>query len=79
MDDSTPSRIVKVLKSITQQSLPADPEESLFEGGLLDSFVLPDLISALEAEFGIQVPDSDLSPRKFDSVSRIEAYLNSRK
>jgi acyl carrier protein len=44
----------------------------------LDSFGLPDLISALEKEYGIQVPDSDLNPRKFDTIERIEEYLDSR-
>jgi len=47
----------------------------LFEIGLLDSFALPDLVSALELEFSIKVPDRDLNPRKFDSVSRMETYL----
>ncbi len=54
------------------------PEESLFESGILDSFALPDLVSALEQEFSIQIPDSDLNPRKFDSIERIEEYLESR-
>ena len=49
--------------------------ESLFESGLLDSFALPDLVSAIEEEFSIKVPDRDLNPRKFDSIARIETYL----
>lgn len=68
-------RLVGILTKVTNQPLPGD-EESLFESGLLDSFALPDLVSALEAEFSIQVPDRDLNPRKFDSIARIEAYLN---
>ena len=75
MADSTRSRILKVLKTVTQKPLPEDADESLFEGGLLDSFTLPDLVSGLEAEFGIQVPDADLTPRKFDSIARMESYL----
>ncbi len=53
-------------------------DESLFESGLLDSFSLPDLISGLEQEFNVKIPDSDLSPRRFDTIARIEAYLDSR-
>ncbi len=67
-------RLVGVLQKITKQPLPGD-EESLFESGLLDSFALPDLVSALEDEFSMKVPDRDLNPRKFDSIARIEAYL----
>ena len=43
-----------------------------------DSFALTDLIAALEQEFSIKVPDSDLNPRKFDNLARIEAYVSSR-
>lgn len=53
-------------------------DESLFESGLLDSFALADLVTAIETEFGVKIPDSDLLPRKFDSIERIESYLDSR-
>jgi acyl carrier protein len=76
MPDATRrQRLLGVLKTITSQPLPTDDEESLFESGLLDSFALPDLVSAIEQEFSIKVPDRDLNPRKFDSIARIEAYL----
>jgi len=35
-------------------------------------------LSALEKAFSIKIPDSDLNPRKFDSISRIESYIESR-
>jgi acyl carrier protein len=76
MPDATRrERLLRVLKSVTSNPLPADDEESLFESGLLDSFALPDLVSAIEQEFSIKVPDRDLNPRKFDSIARMEAYL----
>ena len=76
MADSTRrQRLLGILKTITEKSIPDDDGESLFESGLLDSFALPDLVSALEAEFTIKVPDRDLNPRKFDSIARIETYL----
>jgi acyl carrier protein len=68
-------RLRNILKTVTAQPLPADDGESLFESGLLDSFALPDLVSAIEQEFSIKVPDRDLNPRKFDSIARMEAYL----
>lgn len=72
------SKVTEIIKSVTKkETLPA-ADESLFESGLLDSFALPDLVSALEQEFSIQIPDSDLNPRKFDSIERIEEYLDSR-
>jgi len=73
------TKIIEILKTVTkQESVPA-ADESLFDSGLLDSFALPDLVGALEQEFSIQIPDSDLNPRKFDSIERIEEYLDSRK
>jgi len=76
MPDATRrERLLSVLQKVTTAQIPADDGESLFESGLLDSFALPDLVSAIEEEFSIKVPDRDLNPRKFDSIARIETYL----
>jgi acyl carrier protein len=72
----TQERIRAVVEKVAQKPLPADPEESLFESGVLDSFALPDMIGELEKEFHLKVPDADLTPRKFDSVARIADYLS---
>jgi acyl carrier protein len=71
-------RIVDVVRRVAGKPVEFGPDESLFESGLLDSFTLPDLVTALESEFSLRIPDSDLNPRKFDSVERIQAYLASR-
>jgi acyl carrier protein len=73
---TTQERILNVVRTVAQKPVPDDPEESLFESGVLDSFALPDMVTALEKEFGIKVPDSDLNPRKFDSVARIQSYID---
>lgn len=52
-----------------------EADESLFDSGVLDSFGLQDMVSELEKVFGLKIPDSDLTPRKFESIERIEAYL----
>jgi acyl carrier protein len=74
----TKTRVTTVLQSVTEKKVSGDEDESLFESGLLDSFALPDLVSGLEKEFGITIPDSDLNPRKFESVARITDYIESR-
>jgi acyl carrier protein len=74
----TQTKIVEIIKQVAGKPIDPAPDESLFESGVLDSFTLADLVSALEEEFSLKIPDSDLSPRKFDSVARIEAYLQSR-
>jgi acyl carrier protein len=72
---TTQERILAVIQKVADKPIPADPEESLFESGVLDSFALPDMVGALEEEFGLKVPDADLNPRKFDSVARIADYI----
>jgi acyl carrier protein len=72
------NKIVEILRQVAGQPIDPSPDESLFESGLLDSFSLTDLVSALEREFAIRIPDSDLTPRKFDTVARIDAYVVSR-
>ena len=72
------AQIAEIIRTISKKSTAPDPDESLFDSGLLDSFALPDVLSALEKTFSIKIPDSDLNPRKFDSISRIESYIESR-
>lgn len=72
-------KIVSALRAVTKNdAIPAE-DESLFDSGYLDSFALPDLVTELEKQFGIRIPDSDLNPRKFESVARIESYIESRR
>jgi acyl carrier protein len=72
-------RIIAVVKGVSKKTAVPGTEESLFDSGFLDSFDLPDMVSALEQEFQIKIPDSDLNPRKFESIARIESYVESRK
>ena len=71
-------RIRSVVRSVAQAEIDPPADQPLFSSGVLDSFALPDLVSALEQEFGISIPDADLVPQKFASISHIEAYLSSR-
>jgi acyl carrier protein len=68
-----------IVRNVSKKAVLPDAEESLFDSGFLDSFALPDMVSELEREFKIKIPDSDLNPRKFESIARIEAYLESKK
>ena len=77
MNDQT--KIVALLRQVAGKPIDPSPEDSLFESGLLDSFSLTDLVGELEREFTIRIPDSDLTPRKFDTVARIEAYVASKR
>ena len=78
MPDQLQSRIAGIIHRVSKQPVNVGPDESLFDSGLLDSFALPEVVTALEQEFGIKVPDSDLTPRKFESIASIERYIESR-
>ena len=78
MPDQLQSRIAGIIHQVSKQPVNVGPDESLFDSGLLDSFALPEVVTALEQEFGIKVPDSDLTPRKFESIASIERYIESR-
>jgi acyl carrier protein len=69
------ARILKVLRDVTGKDINPGADEPLFSSGLLDSFALTDFVSGLEEEFGVTVPDSDLSARRFDTMSKVESYL----
>jgi acyl carrier protein len=72
------SKLIEILSQVAQKDVNPSDDESLFDSGTLDSFALPDLVSALESEFGISIPDSDMNPRKFETVARIGEYLDAR-
>jgi acyl carrier protein len=71
-------RILAIVRKVSEKNTVPEPDESLFDTGFLDSFALPDMVSELEREFGIKIPDSDLNPRKFESIQRIQNYIESR-
>ncbi len=72
-------RILKIIQQAAKKPVHPGTDESLFDSGVLDSFALPDMVGALEQEFAISVPDSDLTPRKVESIERIAAYIESRR
>ncbi len=73
MDKRT--QILDIIRRVAGKEPPESADESLFDSGVLDSFGLQDLVTELEHIFDVKIPDGDLTPRKFESVERIEAYL----
>jgi len=69
------SKIIDIISRVTGNAVEIDADESLFDSGILDSFALTDVIAAIEKEFSIKVPDTDLNPRKFNSIAKIVSYV----
>ena len=55
-----------------------DRNESLLDAGVIDSTGVMELIGFLETRFEIEIPDDDLLPENFYSVSSILDYLERR-
>jgi acyl carrier protein len=71
--------IRKTLEPLAQAPMPDDPDASLFDLGVIDSFGLMDAVARLEEALGVKVPDSDLNPRRFETLAKIERYFAARK
>ena len=55
-----------------------DENESLIEGGIIDSLGLIDLVGYIENTYGIIVGEDDLVPENFDSLAAIQTYISNR-
>ncbi|HZS48047.1 MAG TPA: acyl carrier protein [Blastocatellia bacterium] len=73
LPESVMSFLSKAAKD-NRTSLP-DANSSLFLAGVLDSFSLVDFVSVIENECGIKVSDSDLRPENFDTINKVETYI----
>ena len=71
-------KISEILARVSGKDETPGPDESLFESGYIDSFALTDVVAELEKEFGITIPDSDLNPRRFETITLIENYVQSK-
>jgi acyl carrier protein len=50
---------------------PLQDDEPLITGGLLDSFALAQIGVFVEHEFGVYIPDSDLTAEAMDSLGQM--------
>lgn len=54
-------------------------DQSLLAAGLIDLTGILELVSFLEAEFGIVVQDEEIVPENLDSVGQIAAYVGGKR
>jgi acyl carrier protein len=56
---------------------PAD-DDSLVEGGVIDSTGVLELIEFLESNFGIEVSDTETLPQNLDTISNLTRFVQSK-
>jgi acyl carrier protein len=69
-------RRVAALIADVVQFTPGDVDEDLLETGMLDSFALIELLTAIENEFELQLPLEDLDLEVLRSVRSIASYVD---
>lgn len=81
MPTSAEDRIAAFVSSLAlgEQGTPIAPDASLLDSGLIDSTGIIEVVSFLEAEYGIEVADEDIVPENFETVRRIAAYIATRR
>ena len=67
-------KIVSILRELRPEFDFNEPLDFI-EEGMLDSFDVINLVTALDSEFGISIDGTDVLPDNFSSVENIEALL----
>lgn len=68
------SKVLSILSEVRPEHDFATSTD-FFEDGLLDSFDLVTLVSALDSTYGISIDGMDIVPTNFSNVGAIEALL----
>jgi acyl carrier protein len=63
----------------SRNGYPYPNDASFLENGIIDSMNVLELVMFVEENFNFKVDDSEIVPDNFDSVSKLAAYIMSRK
>lgn len=81
MNEANGSAIKQKLNSYIKAEIIKNPEyslrddEPLISGGLIDSFSIAHIAVFIETEFGVRIPDTDLTIDTMDSIDRMYARI----
>ena len=71
-------QIIEILKEIRPE-FEFEGVENFFDEGMLDSFDLMTLVSALDERFSIKIDGTDILPENFANVESIETLVQRSK
>ncbi len=63
---------------LSDQDFPCDDDASFLDQGIIDSLGFMELVAFVEKECGIQIRPQDLVPENFDSVNKLNRYIDSK-
>lgn len=67
-------KLMKILWEINPD-IDFETEDSLIDGGMLDSFDIVTLVAEIDDAFGIEIPAEALIPENFNSAKAIFALI----
>jgi acyl carrier protein len=70
--------VVEILKEIRPE-FDFAPVDDFIAQGMLDSFDMVTLVSALDKNYGISILGTDIVPENFQNLQTIEALVNKQK
>lgn len=79
-----PAAVRESLRAFITRTLVRDPAyplrdgETLITGGLMDSFALAEVAVFVEREWGVYIPDPDLTVERMDTLDQIVARVLAR-
>jgi acyl carrier protein len=69
------AKIIKILTDIRSE-FDFNEDMNFFENGMLDSFDIVTLVTALDEEYKISIDGTDIIPDNFSTVNSIEKLLS---
>lgn len=69
-------KIIEILNDIDEDIVSSE-SNNLVEEGIVDSFTIVEILSDIEAQFGIKIPDDQVLPENFASVEKIVQLVES--
>lgn len=67
-------KLMRILSELSSD-IDFETEDSLIDGGLLDSFDIVTLVAEIDDAFGIEIPAEALIPENFNSAKAIFALI----
>ena len=71
--------LLKLLRSTLNLNHPLEPSTPLISSGLIDSFKVVVLLSALESRYGVGIPPEQVDADTFDTPEQILMAVNRHK
>lgn len=75
MTTAVDERLRRVFSATLDVEAPA-PSADLIDGGLLDSLALVELLAAIEAEFGIEIPLDELDLDRIRTLEKLTELVD---